>query len=409
MAGNTTAFDESLITCKRPSWGAVYAMGLCGFALIASEFLPVSLLSPIAAELQLTEGQAGQTISISGLFALISSLLISIVAGRFDRKYMLLVLTASLMISGMIVAFAPNYAVMMAGRALLGCAIGGFWSMSAATAMRLVPAASVMTALAIVNGGNAIASTVAAPLGSFAGGLFGWRGTFFCVVPVAALAFVWQARSLPSLPAPERRMDGKGGMLELLRRPALMLGLLAVALLFAGQFALFTYLRPFLEQVTQLSLPMLSAVLLAIGLAGFMGTLMIGRVPKRYLDHTLAILPAIMAVVAVALSVYGRSVPVTVVLLAVWGFAATAAPVAWWSWLGRTVPDAAEAGGGLMVAVIQLAITLGASVGGLVYDALGPSSEFLASGLVLILASLVAFAGIRRQGGTARVTAAHDQ
>jgi DHA1 family purine ribonucleoside efflux pump-like MFS transporter len=82
----------------------------------------------------------------------------------------------------------------MIGRALLGIAIGGFWSISAATIMRLVPPQSVPRGLAVINGGNAIATTIAAPLGSFMGGLIGWRGAFFCVVPLASAAVIWQYR-----------------------------------------------------------------------------------------------------------------------------------------------------------------------------------------------------------------------
>lgn len=385
-------------------WSAVYAMALCSFVLVASEFLPVSLLSPIAATLALTEGQAGQAIAISGLFAVIASLTISALLGRADRRRVLLALIAMLVVSGTMVAFAPGYPVLMVGRAILGIAIGGFWSMSAAIAMRLVPAQDVPKALAIINGGNALASTLAAPIGSFMGGLIGWRGTFFCIVPTAVLAIVWQVASLPPLPG--ERARNESAMLGLLRRPPLVFGLLTVALLFAGQFALFTYLRPFLEQITQIGVSMLSLMLLIIGVSGFMGTIVIGRVlgqvqPQgqvQVLFLTLGVLPAAMAAAAILLAAFGASLPITAILLAIWGFASTTAPVAWWTWLARTVPDEAEAGGGLMVAIVQLAITLGATLGGVVFDMAGARVEFLASAGLLVAATLAAFALARRRG-----------
>lgn len=159
-------------------WGGVFAMTLCVFVLIASEFLPVSLLTPIARELNITEGLAGQGIAISGALAVLTSLTISDLAGSLNRKYLLLGLTVLMAASGMIVALAHNYAVYMAGRALIGVVIGGFWSMSAATAIRLVPAHQVPRALAIFNGGNALATVVAAPLGGYLGATVGWRGAF---------------------------------------------------------------------------------------------------------------------------------------------------------------------------------------------------------------------------------------
>lgn len=182
-----------------PVWSAVWAMSLCAMVLIASEFLPVSLLTPIATDLHITEGHAGQSISISGLFALVTSLLLTSVIGGIDRRRVLLFFTAIMGVSGAMVAIAPNAMALMIGRALIGICIGGFWSMSAATLMRLVPEESLPKALAILNGGNALATTVAAPLGSFLGGLIGWRGAFFCVVPFVMIAFVWQWLLVPTL------------------------------------------------------------------------------------------------------------------------------------------------------------------------------------------------------------------
>ena len=373
----------------RPArWGAVYAMALCSFVLVASEFLPVSLLSPIAATLRLTEGQAGQAIAISGVFAVVTSLGFSVLLGRIDRRRVVVALITLLIVSGAMVTFAPSYLVFMTGRALLGVAIGGFWSMSAAIAIRLVPEESVGRALAIISGGTALATALAAPLGSLLGSLIGWRGAFFCVVPVAVGALVWQALALPKLPVAERQ--SARAMLGLLRSKAVLLGLFAVAMLFVGQFALFTYLRPFLEQVTQVSVVMLSVMLLIVGTFGFVGTVVIGRFVVERLFLTLWVLPATMAMVAVGLALFGGSTIATAALLALWGFAGTAAPVGWWTWLARTLPDDAEAGGGLMVAVVQLAITLGATVGGMVYDTAGAVPEVLGSAALLGVATIAA-------------------
>lgn len=372
-----------------PAWAAVHAMALCSFVLVASEFLPVSLLSPIAHELKLTEGQAGQAIAVSGLFAVLASLTIARLIGATDRRHMLLALMLLLILSGTLVAFAPTYPVLMIGRALLGVAIGGFWSMSAAIVMRLVPQADVPKGLAIINGGNALAMTIAAPLGSFMGGLIGWRGAFFAVVPIAAAAFLWLALSVPPLPA--RASAAGSGMGRLLRQGMIRMGLLGVTLLFMGQFALYTYLRPFLEQVTHVSLPTLSSLLLLIGVCGLVGTAMIGRFLEGRLRLFLTGLPAIMALTAIALALLGTSIGATAVLLAIWGLTGTVAPVAWGTWLTRAAPDDAEVGGGLQVAAIQLAITLGATIGGIVFDAAGPVPEFLGSGTLLGIAALVGF------------------
>lgn len=382
----------------RSSWGGVLAMSLTAFALVASEFMPVSLLTPIASDLQISEGHAGQAISISGAFALLASLSIAPLAGRVDRKVLLLALALLMIVSGTVVAFAPNYPVFMLGRALIGVAIGGFWSMSAATAMRLVVSHHVPRALAIVNGGNALATVIAAPLGSFLGAIVGWRWAFFCVVPVAALAFGWKALVLPSMRV--ERGASAGAVFMLLRQRVVVLGVLASALFFMGQFSLFTYLRPFLEHAGHADPQAISLILLGLGLAGFVGTSLIGVVLKLHLYRTLIAIPLVMALIATALVQFGSHLGGSAVLLVLWGLVATSAPVGWWTWLARVLPDDAEAGGGLMVAVVQLAIMSGATVGGVIFDRSGYAATFYLSAILLLGGGLAAWftACVARKG-----------
>ena len=147
--------------------------------------------------------------------ALSAALFISPLSGKLNRKTLLLGLTAAMGLSGAIVAFAPDYQVYMLGRALIGFVVGGFWSKSAATAIRLVPAHQVPRALAIVNGGNALATVVAAPLGAWLGATVGWRFAFFCLVPIALMALGWLWHTLPSMPAVS---DAAGSVAGAIRR-----------------------------------------------------------------------------------------------------------------------------------------------------------------------------------------------
>ena len=107
-------------------------------------------------------------------------------------------------------------------------------------------------------------------------------------------------------------------------------------------------------------------------------------------------MPLLMAVTALALIAFGSSVAAVFVLLGFWGLVATAAPVGWWAWLAKSVPQNAEAGGGLMVAVIQLAIAVGSTMGGVLFDAGGYQIAFVASALLLLLAAVLAALTARR-------------
>lgn len=386
------AESESSAPAK-PAWRAVWSLGLGVFGLITAEFLPASLLTPMASSLGVTEGVAGQAVTATALVALVTGLLITSATKSIDRRWVLMFFTFLQIISSLLVAFAPSLQVLLMGRLLLGVAIGGFWAMSTATAMRLVPARDVPKALSIIFAGVSIATVVAAPLGSFLGSLIGWRNVFIlCVVP-GVLALLWQLWVLPSM-----RPENGGSLrtlLHVLRRPGMIGGLLATIFIFSGHFAFFTYLRPFLETVGRASVETISLILLGFGLANFVGTSIAGHLLARNLRLTLALVPFGMGVLALLMVAFGHLALLDGLLVTLWGFAFGLVPVGWSTWLATTVPDEAESAGGLMVASIQLAISAGAAGGGLVFDLNGASGVFTVSGVLLVAAMVMVFAGVR--------------
>jgi predicted MFS family arabinose efflux permease len=386
-----------LAISRRQTWSAVGSMSMCVAMLIASEFMPVSLLTPIAADLGATEGMAGQAISISGLFAVVASLLIPTVASRFDRRHVLMALTGVMLASLLLIAGAPNFGVLMAARALLGITIGGFWALATATVMRLVPRKSVPKALGVMYMGNAVATAFAAPIGSYMGAIIGWRGTFWALAPIVAVNLVWQWISLP--PMPPQAANPVGKILGLLKRRNVAFAMLGVMLTFAGAFATFTYLRPFLETYTQVTVPELSLLLLGLGVAGFAGTYGATVLLGRHLYPLLRWLPLALGAVTLAMLAVGHMLWAVAVAMIAWGALNAAIPVAWSTWLSKGISDEPESGGGLIVAAIQLSIMLGAAFGGLLLDHISIAATLLGGTTLLILASLIIGNGdrIKRQ------------
>jgi predicted MFS family arabinose efflux permease len=381
-------------------WGAVFCMSLLTFVLVGSEFMPVSLLTPIARDFAVTEGQAGQSIAISGMFAIITSLFGNALLSRLDRRSVILLYTAILVASGLLTALASSFALFMLGRILVGIAIGGFWSLSTAILARLSAQADLPKAMALLQGGTALASVVAAPLGSFLGGLIGWRGAFLVVVPAGIIGLVWQFLVIPRVP-PGRHVSPRA-MLGLFGKPMVRVGMAATALAFMGQFTLSTYLRPFLENVTGMDVNSLSAALLGLGLGGLAGTSVAGFVLRDRLPLVLWVLPAVLALLALLLMGLGQHALIVVPALVMWGLFSTPIPVAWGTLMTRVIPDDLEAGGGVQVALVQLAITAGASLGGLLFDAAGWWSAFVASAVLLALAAVLAAAAGRTLPGWAQ-------
>lgn len=382
-----------------PAWAAVGSMTLGVFGLVTAEFLPASLLTPMAADLGITEGAAGQAVTATAVVALVASLLVSATTQRIDRRNLLIAFSFLLVVSNLIVAFAPNLTLLIAGRVLLGIALGGFWAMSAALTMRLVPDALVPRALSILFSGVSAATIFAAPLGSYLGYLAGWRSVFLLAALIGVVTIIAQIMSLP-------RMAPSGGarlrtLVDVLRRPGVALGMLAAMLAFAGHFAVFTYIRPFLETVTGAGISFVSGILLGFGLANFVGTLAAGPVIGRSLKFALLAMPLLMAALGVALVTLQADPTVHAVLFLLWGFAFGGVPVAWSTWLTRAVPDQAETAGGLLVAAVQLAISVGAAGGGAILAVGGVTDTFAAACLLLVIAALIVLLGVRSGRSTA--------
>ncbi|MDI1360942.1 MFS transporter [Methylotenera sp.] len=368
-------------------------MSMCVAMLIASEFMPVSLLTPIAADLGATQGMAGQAISISGLFAVVTSLLIPSIASRYDRRHVLIALTGVMLTSLLLIAEAKSFSTLMMARAFLGITIGGFWALATATIMRLVSEESVPKALGVMFMGNAIATAFAAPIGSYLGSIIGWRGAFWMLAPLVIINLIWLWLSLPSMP-PEKNKP-VSNLFKLLKRRNVAFAMLGVMLTFSGAFAIFTYLRPFLETYTHVTVPQLSLLLLGLGLAGFAGTYLATSLLNKHLYALLRWLPLTLGGVTLIMLVTGHIMWAVGITMIAWGTLNAAIPVAWSTWLSKGISDEPESGGGLFVAAIQLSIMMGASFGGLLLDHTSIAATLMGGIVLLVLSSFVVGNGSR--------------
>lgn len=365
---------------------AVFSMTLCVAMLIASEFVPLSLLTPIAHGLHVTPAQTGEALSISGLFAMLSALMTTTLIGKVNRKYVLLGMTAFMLVSLITTAIAPNFIVLMISRACLGICVGGFWSLSASIIMRLVPESEVSKAFGIMYMGQSLAAAFAAPLGSFLEVFIGWRGVFLILVPIVLLNLIWQFVSLPSLPS--NKKTSVDTLISLLKRPYFARGMVCMALTFGGAFTMFTYLRPYLEQKLELSVNMVTLCFLVLGLMGFAGGSFGSKMTQRNVLSLLKLVPVSMAVITVAL-IFCKNLTIVFVLLGVWGLMNTALSVGWMGWMSQNVKDQPEAAGSLMAAIIQGSILIGSTIGGQALSITNIDGTFMCSVVISALAFIL--------------------
>jgi predicted MFS family arabinose efflux permease len=372
-------------------WLAVGAVTIGAFAFVTTEFLPVGLLPYIAKALDVSPGTAGLMVTTPGVIAAISAPGSMLGAGRMDRRRVFLLLTALLLASNLISAFATNFTVMLLGRALLGAALGGFWTLATSAAGRLVQAKDAAKATAAILTGVTCATVIGVPLGTFIAGFASWRLSFLATGVLVAVALVAQLLFVPSLPssAALRFSD----LVSLARRPHARRSMIMVALVFGAHFSSYTYITPFLLHNADFSMSTITWLLLGFGVIGFLSNFTASVTVDRSLKGSVAVMISLLTFALLSMPLLRHSpLGVTLVVLT-WGIAFGALPLCFSVWIQRSIPDLPEAASALFVGTIQVAIAIGSLVGGTMVDWVGIPADFmLGSALALLgLAALASF------------------
>lgn len=387
MNDTSAGIATSDTTPPRSGWLAVYALGFTMFSVITAELMPISLLTPMAADLSVTNGSAGKAVTITAVVAGLSGPLLLMMAGRCNRRWIVWVLSAIFVAGCLLSAIAMNLNTLLISRALVGLVIGGLWSLVPALSLRLVQPHQVPRAMAVIFGGVSAASVCAAPIGAFLGDLWGWRAAFQIAAGLGAVSGLLLLLTLPSLPA--NATLKLSSFAQALKRPGVAMGATVGLLVLAGQFSGYTFIRPFLEQAPQFDAGAITWTLLAFGIGGFFGNVAGGTVAARSPSVAVGGFALASAAVVLVLAMWGAFPAVALVGTALWGFTMGAFPVAITTWNLRSAPDLAESVGATMASIFQLSIALGSIIGGLLIDRTGPAGVLAYSGVAVLAGALV--------------------
>ncbi|MBY3251658.1 MFS transporter [Rhizobium laguerreae] len=367
---------------SRTTWFAVISMAATSFALVSAEFLPAGLLTPMARDLGVSEGTAGQVVTATASVGAVTALLSNVFIGKLNRKTVLVGLSALAIGSNLLAALATDFWLLLLGRAGLGIALSGFWALSVAVVARLVGANATGRGMAIVTLGVSLATIAAPSMGALVSDWLGWRAAMAMTAGLAVVAMLLQILSLPTLPA--TTSNSLSDVFGLTKRRTVQLGMLAIVLLMTGHFAGSVYVRPFLEQVTLLGTGPIALALLGFGIAAVIGNIAGGRMADANIRTALAVTGALMAFAALALVLWGSYSGIAFALVTLWGFAFGMAPVVLPTNLSRGAADALEAAGSLMVVSFQVAISIGAVFGGYVVDHYGPAAPLTLTAMLAL-------------------------
>jgi predicted MFS family arabinose efflux permease len=368
---------------------AVLSVALGSIALVTNEFLPVALLTSIRTSLHVSEGTAATMVTASAVTAAVSAPVLAIAVGRADRRAVLIAMTSLFTVSDALAALAPNFAVMLVARFLLGVAVGGFWAIGVGIGDRLVPPARAAWATAVILSGVSVASVFGVPAAALLGGHLGWRAAFWATGVLALLAMILMATLMPRV-----RVDSPvtvARLVQVVRAPNARLGLLTEVGLVSGQFAAYTFITPFLADRDHAGAGSISVLLLLFGVAGIVGNFAVVRPMESRPRAAVLVMSAALAAAAAAMALAGGSKGAAVVILIVWGAAYGALPVALERWIYTTDGRDFSAGVALFPATYQASTALGSILGGLVVIFGGDSAAML-TGAACALATLVAFA-----------------
>jgi predicted MFS family arabinose efflux permease len=381
--------DTDIPTTTRPSiaWPAIMSLSLGVFGFVTSEFLPPSLLTPMARDLGTSVGMAGQSVTATAFVAAIAGPTVVIGTSRFDRRTTLFALTLCLIVSSVLAGLASDLTALIVSRVLLGVGLGGFWAMSVALVIRLSPSGSEARAMAVIMTGVSVATVCAAPLGAWISSTLGWRLAFHLTAIVGVVALVVQMATVPSLPSMGSTSLSTLG--AALRRPAIRISLFATFCIASGHYAAFTYVRPFLEDISRLDAPSLSLLLLGFGIAGFFGNILGGVVSQRSARVAIAAAAIGIASAMAAAVVAGTSHLVASAAVVLWGLSFGAYPVSIQTYLTQAAPDDAESAGAVHLSVFMIAVSLGAIFGGILVDRLGPVTTFAVAGVAALFGAIL--------------------
>lgn len=330
------------------------------FTMGSAELLVVGVLNLIATDTDVTISTAGTLVTAYALGQAIGGPILTAVTVRFPRRLVLQVAMAVYVAATLLIAVSADFGLLLVARVLTGALQGLFVAVAIMIGISVVPPERMGRAMSVVIGGFAVSTAFGVPLGTLVGQLVGWRGGFVGVVIVGALVLIATLVFVPSVPA-----SGASGFRSQVRHalhPRVVAVLGFAVLLFAGQFAVLTYMEPYLGDVTGISGGMVAAFLLVFGVTNALGTFAGGRLADRNATRTMMVCGIALVVALGALSFVG-SVPVlTAVILGVWGLAGFAAVPS----VQYRVTALAGAGRDLAASLPASALNAGIAIGALV-------------------------------------------
>ncbi|GAA2273396.1 MFS transporter [Kitasatospora cystarginea] len=351
----------------RLPWSPLLALATAAFMGILTEALPAGVLPEMARDLSVSESAAGQSLTIYAIATGLSAIPVAMATAAWRRRKLLVVAVVAFAIANTVTAVSSAYTLTMAFRLVAGVAAAVVWAELVGYARRLAPPQLQGRAIAITMAGIPLALSLGIPIGTFLGKVFGWRLTFGLVTAVSVALVVWIMASVPDYPG--QRADKREPILGGLRLPGVVAVLFVVAAYVLAHNILYTYIATFLDKYRMGGSRDL--VLLIFGIASMVSIWITGALVDRRLRTLTIASTALFIVAAVLLGLLADNAAVVYLAMVLWGLG--------WGGVATLLQTAVTDAGGdrgqaLLVTTWNSFMAGGGAAGGIILDALGPTS-----------------------------------
>jgi len=371
---------QSDTVSRRTAWLRVVMMAIAAFIFNTTEFVPVGLLSDIAASFNMKTAQVGLMLTIYAWVVALMSLPLMLLTRNVERKRLLIVIFVIFIASHILSVVAWDFWSLVASRVGIALAHAIFWSITASLAIRVAPAGKKTQALSMLATGTALAMVLGLPLGRLIGQYLGWRSTFMSIGVVALLTLICLIRLLP--PLPSEHTGSLKSVPMLFRRPALVGMYLLTALIVTAHYTAYSYIEPFIQTVANMGENFTTFLLLIFGGAGILGSIAFSVLGNRFPAAMLSG-PILLVTLSMLLLFVAVMNPVAIsVLCVIWGLAMMIIGLALQVRVLALATDATDVSMALLSGIYNIGIGAGALIGNQVSLHLEMSNVGYAGGLI---------------------------